>query len=152
VQALGDKYPAYFVWGPLVFSPATTALVMGLDGQLPGDSPLTTRRSAAAAFPGEELVVVVAMLPHRLSKGYGDPAGQVVRAVNGTPVRNLRHLVETLRDAKGPFVEIEFHERSAETLVFDRREVLAATEDILSDNNIGKRCSDDLRKAWPSGK
>ena len=84
------------------------------------------------------------------SGGLGrNEGGQVVRQVNGTPVRNLRHLVETLRDAKGPFVEIEFHEKSAETLVFVRQEVLAAMEDILSDNNIGKQWSDnELRKAW----
>lgn len=153
VKALGNKYPPYFVWGPLVFSPATTALVMGLTGHVPDDSPLNARRNDEAAFPGEELVVVVTMLPHKISNGYRDPVGQVVRAVNGTPIRNLRHLVETLRDARGPFVEIEFHERRAETLVFDRKEVLAATDDILSDNNIGKQCSDaELRKVWQSGK
>ncbi len=153
VKPLGNQYPAYFVWGPLVFSPATTALAMGIGGHVPDDSPLFLRRNADAAFPGEELVVVVTMLPHRLSKGYADPVGQVVRAVNGTPVRNLRHLVETLRDAKGPFVEIEFHEKSSEVLVFDRKEVLAATDDILSDNNMGKQWSDnELRKVWQSGK
>jgi hypothetical protein len=32
--------------------------------------------------------------------------------------------------------------------VFDRKVVLAAMEDILSDNNVGHPCSADLRKAW----
>ena len=153
VRPLAGRQPSYFVWGPLVFSPATTTLTMMLDGHFLDGSPLLTRRGDQAAFEGEELVVVVTMLPHKISKGYGDPVGQVVRAVNGTPVRNLRHLVETLRDARGPFVEIEFHERSAETLVFDRQEVLAAMDDILADNNIGKQWSDnELRKAWLSEK
>ena len=39
-----------------------------------------------------------------------------------------------------------------ETLVFDRKEVLAAMDDILSDNNIGRPCSVDLRTAWQTGK
>jgi S1-C subfamily serine protease len=149
VRPLMGKHPPYFVWGPLVFSPATLSLAMLLEGHVQDGSPLLTRRNDEVAFDGEELVVVVAMLPHRLSKGYGDPVGQVVREVNGTRIRNLRHLVEMLRDAKGPFVEFEFCEKYVETLVFDRKEVLAAMDDILSDNNIGKQWSDnDLRKAW----
>jgi S1-C subfamily serine protease len=152
VRPLAGRQPPYFVWGPLVFSPATVSLTMLLEGRLQDGSPLLSRRGDDVAFEGEELVVVVAMLPHKISKGYGDPVGQVVREVNGTRVRNLRHLVELLRDARGPFVEFEFCERYVETLVFDRQEVLAAMDDILADNNIGKQCSDDLRKAWLSGK
>jgi S1-C subfamily serine protease len=153
VRPLLGQQPSYFVWGPLVFSPASTTLAMMLEGHAADGSPLLTRRNDEAAFDGEELVVVVAMLPHKLSKGYGDPMGQVVRDVNGTRIRNLRHLVEVLRDARGPFVEFEFYEKYVETLVFERKEVLAAMDDILSDNNIGKQCSDpDLLKAWPSQK
>jgi S1-C subfamily serine protease len=153
VRPLLGRPPSYFVWGPLVFSPASTTLAMMLEGHVQDGSPLLTRRNDEAAFDGEELVVVVAMLPHKLSKGYGDPTGQVVREVNGTRVRNLRHLVEVLRDARGPFVEFEFCEKYVETLVFERKEVLAAMDDILSENNIGKQWSDnDLRKAWPSQK
>lgn len=37
--------------------------------------------------------------PHKLVKGYGSPAGAVVRAVNGIPTKDLRHLVEVLRPA-----------------------------------------------------
>ena len=46
------------------------------------------------------------MLPHRMTKGYGEPFGQVVESVNGTEVQNLRHLVETLRDCKDEFLTI----------------------------------------------
>ena len=58
------------------------------------NSPLTTRRSDRARFPGEELVVVTApLLRTRMTKGYADPFGQVVSEVNGTKVKNLAHLV-----------------------------------------------------------
>jgi hypothetical protein len=49
-------------------------------------------------------------------------------------------------------VEFEFHEKYVEALVFDRKEVLAAMDDILSDNNIGQPCSVDLRTAWQADK
>jgi hypothetical protein len=39
-----------------------------------------------------------------------------------------------------------------EARVFDRKEVLAAMDDILSDNNIGRPCSPDLSTAWQKEK
>jgi hypothetical protein len=70
-----------------------------------------------------------ALLPHKLGKSYGDPTGQVVKQVIGTRIRNLRHLVETLRKITDLYVEFEFHEKYVEALVFDRKEVLAAMDD-----------------------
>jgi S1-C subfamily serine protease len=152
IRPLQGEYPPYFVYGPLVFSPATTSLARLLSPQLPPGSPLLARWTDEVAFDGEELVVVTATLPHRIAKGYGDPTGQVVGQVNGTRIRNLRHLVQTLRDVTGPYAEIDFPEKYVETLVLDRKEVLAAMEDILSDNNIGHPCSADLRGVWGAGK
>jgi S1-C subfamily serine protease len=152
LRRLEGKYPPYFVYGPLVFSSATSSLARVLEGQMPEGSPLAARWNDEVAFDGEELVVVTTMLPHKIGKGYGDPSGQVVKQVNGSRIRNLRHLVETLRTVADPYVEFEFHEKYVETLVFDRKEVLAAMEDILSDNSIGNQCSTDLRKAWQGDK
>lgn len=152
MRRLEGKYPSYFVYGPLVFSPASSSLSRLFEYQLVEESPLLARRNSEVAFDGEELVVVTAMLPHKIGKGYGDPSGQVVKQVNGTRIRNLRHLVETLRTVADPYVEFDFHEKYVEALVFERKEVLAAMEDILSDNNIGRACSDDLRKAWQEDK
>jgi S1-C subfamily serine protease len=148
LKRLDGKYPSYAVYGPLVFSPATSSFLRGMDGQFSEGSPLMSRWNDDVARAGEELVVVTCMLPHRLAKGYSDPTGQVVKQVNGTRIHNLRHLVETLSECSDAYVEIEFHEKHVETLVFDRKQVLAAMEDILSDNNIGKPCSDDVRAAW----
>ena len=82
-----------------------------------------TRIGDKPAFAGEELVVVSSpFFPHKLAKGYSNPFGQVVKTVNGIPIKNLTHLVEVLRDAKGEFITIEFNERDGETLVFPRAE------------------------------
>jgi hypothetical protein len=147
VRSLEGKYPSYFVYGPLVFCPVSTPLARILDNPGLEGSPLLARWNHEVAFPGEELVAVTAMLPHKIGKGYSDPTGQVVKEVNGKRIRNLRRLVKTLGQINDPYVEFEFHEKYVETLVFDRKEVLAAMEEILTDNNIGHPCSADLRSA-----
>ena len=62
-------------------------------------SPLSKRRADRPDFPGEELVVVSSpFFPHKLSKGYSQPQSRVVESVNGVAIKNLEHLVATLRD------------------------------------------------------
>ena len=153
LKSLNNKYPSYFVWGPLVFSPATTNFVGAVAPYIASDlglrnSPLMTRGNGVVNFKGEELVVVTAMFPHKTSKGYDNPVSQVVSSVNGKAIRNLRHLAETLRDAKDKHIEIEFADRGVSSLVFDRQEVLDCTEEILADNSIRKQFSPDLSDVW----
>ena len=84
-------------------------------------NPLVTRMSDQPAFPGEGLVVISSpFFPHKLAQGYSSPRSQVVKAVNGIPVKNLNHLVEILRDAKDEFITIECDIRFGETMIFPR--------------------------------
>jgi S1-C subfamily serine protease len=159
---LEGAYPSYFMYGPLVFSTATEQFVSGL---LRGDhaprwirwlsamgSPLVKRIGDKPAFAGEELVVVPSpFLPHKLAKGYSDPFCQVVKTVNGIPIKNLGHLVKVLRDAKSEFITIEFDNRGGETMVFPRAEMLAATDEILTDNGIRSKGSPDTMAIWNAG-
>jgi S1-C subfamily serine protease len=146
------EYPPYFIYGPLVFSSATSNLLGGLrefGGNGLFSSPLVTRMLAPPAFPGEELVVVPSpFLPHKLAQGYGSPAGEVIRSVNGIAIKNLRHLVEVLRDNRQEFLTFEGAQHGGETYVFARKELETATEDILNDNGIRSQCSPDLMKVW----
>ncbi len=151
IAPLETAYPRYFIYGPLVFSPAT-AEYFAVAGEKTRSlmwlhqSPMIARYSDRVAFEGEELVIVASpLLPHRISKGYGDPVTCVVGEVNGVRIRNLRHLAETLRDATGTYVVFKFQDRRAETLVFRRAEITAAAEEILTDNGIRQPYSDDLR-------
>jgi hypothetical protein len=157
VPNLDGAYPSYFIYGPLVFSAASQEYISMFEGAMGHfatymslrGSPLVTRRVAPARFEGEQLVVVAApMFPHRVAQGYSDPATQVVAAVNGEKVRNLRHLAETLRDCKDKYIRIHFAEKGAETIVFDRAEMEQATEDVLSDNGIRRAASEDLADVW----
>jgi S1-C subfamily serine protease len=162
VPDLAGAYPSYFVFGPMVFSSATTQFIAGFVRGNPGagaasrllfnGSPLLTRMGDTPAFEGERLVVVSSpFFPHRLTKGYDSPAGQVVRSVNGVRLKNLPHLVEVLRDSRDPFLTVEFASRNCETVVFPRAEMLKATEEILTENGIRSQGTADLIAVWNGG-
>jgi S1-C subfamily serine protease len=160
IPDLEGSYPSYFVYGPMVFADATNDFLSaaarerqasGVIGMLTfSGSPLITRVGDKPAFEGERLVVVTSpFFPHKLAKGYGNPAWQVVKSVNGHPIKNLAHLVEVLRDLKDEFVTFEFNARTTgETVVFPRAEMVAATNDILTDNGIRSQGSPDILKIW----
>jgi len=156
---LNNTYPEYFICGPLVFSVATSEFFQGLAQGERGNehlrllaveqNPLIRRFGSRPAFPGEQLVVIPSpFFPHRLVKGYGSDFTQVVRSINGITVKNLAHLVQILRDSRDPYITIEFASNYSETLVFPRAELLAATDDILTDNGIRSQGSPDLMKIW----
>jgi S1-C subfamily serine protease len=156
VPNLEGAYPSYFVYGPMVFSSASAQFVGGfsnnighLHGLIYQESPLVSRRVEKPSFPGEELVVVSSpFFPHKLSKGYDSPYARVVESVNGTKIKNLRHLVEVLRDLQAEFVTFEFDGKGGETLIFPRKDMVEATDDILTDNGVRSQASPDLLSVW----
>lgn len=160
IPELKGAYPSYFVYGPIVFSEATTDFfaIAQFNREWSGflamlayiGSPLITRIGDKPAFPGERLVVVPCpFFPHRLSKGYGNPAWQILKTVNHQPIKNLAHLVETLHDLKDEFVTFEFNTRtSGESIVFPRAEMVSATENILNDNGVRSQGSADVMTIW----
>jgi S1-C subfamily serine protease len=158
IPSLQGTYPSYFICGPLVFSSVTAQFVgaffntnrSDLIGMLSlSASPLVTRMGDTPAFDGEELVVISSpFFPYKLAKGYSSPAAEVVKTVNNIPIKNLRHLVEVLRDSREEFIKFEFARRGGETLVFPREEMLAATEEILTDNGIRSAGSPDVLSVW----
>jgi S1-C subfamily serine protease len=158
ITNLTGSYPSYFICGPLVFSTATMDFVSGLLssrssyavlGLAVEGSPLVKRLEDEPAFAGEGLVVVASpFFPHRLAKGYSSPYAEVVKAVNGAPVRNLDHLVEILRDSTNENITIEFDQHGGETMIFPRREMLDATDEILTDNGVRSQGTPDTLKIW----
>ncbi len=155
MPALGGEYPDYFIYGPLVFAPASQDFAgafnsVGAMGALAASgNPLMTRRSDRPAFPGEELVVVSSpFFPHKLAKGYSPAVARVVKSINGAAVKNLRHLVELLRESKAEHIVVDFEGRAQETLVFPRKDMVAATDEILTDNGVRSQASPELLKVW----
>jgi S1-C subfamily serine protease len=160
LRDLGDTYPPYFIFGPMAFTVGSKQLVESFSGNSTAaarwsgwlnamGSPLLSSIGKKASFDGEELVVVPSpFFPHKLSKGYSDPSIQVVKAINGTRVKNLAHLVQLLRDCKDEYIAVEFENRFGETMVFPRAEMQAATDDVLNDNGIRSQGSQDTLAIW----
>ncbi len=156
VTDLHGSYPSYFIYGPLVFSTATWQFVSSVENNAGtmrmlgfAKSPLLTRALDAPDAELEELVVVSSpFFPHKLANGYSNPAGSVVYSINGMRIRSLRQLVAVLRDLKDPFVTLEFDQKGGEALVFSRPAMVAATEDILTDNGVRAQGSPDTLAVW----
>jgi S1-C subfamily serine protease len=156
IPDLTGDYPPYFIYGPLVFSKVTSNYIQAIAhnpdvlGLLAfAHSPMITERGEERSPEREELVLVPsALFPHSTSKGYSNPSGSVLYSVNGVRIRSLRHLVERLRDLQDEFVTFEFDSRGGEALVFRRKEVMAATDGILSDNGVRAQGSPDMMAVW----
>ena len=86
--------------------------------------------------------------PHRIAQGYSVPPFPVLKAINGVPVRNLKHLVELIRDSRDRYLVFEWFDRDVESLVFNRDELLKSTDEVLADNDIRNAMSDDLLPTW----
>lgn len=155
LKPLKNTYPSYFILGPFVFSVATQDLVERL-GRLETlltlrQSPMIYRRADECAFEDEQMVIVASrMFPHEISKGYDDPILHVVDRVNGVQIKNLAHLITTLRDADTEYLELRFAGRHHEFLVFRREQLIEVTEEILEENGIRYQSSEDVRDIWPA--
>ena len=153
---LHGEYPSYFVYGPIVFSRATRQFLAAFENNAGllrvlsfVKSPLVTRIFDAPSADLEELVIISSpFFPHKLANGYSNATGSVVYSINGTPVKSLKHLVALLRDLTDPFVTIEFASRSGEALVFSRAAIVAATDEILTDNGVRAQGSPDMLAVW----
>ncbi|WP_300751235.1 S1C family serine protease [Janthinobacterium sp.] len=164
IPGLAGNYPSYFIFGPMVFSRATSEFMnvpngnpQILYGMAFAGNPLMTRRGDKPDAQREELVVIASpFFPHKLMNGYSTRFFSVLYSVNGVPVRSLAHLVTLLRDQTDDLLTFRFEQRDAEAIVVPRKEMLAATESILTDNGIRSEASPDMLKIWnektPAGK
>jgi len=156
MEGLENTYPPYFIFGPVVFSVATSDFVNAINsrGSLTAllafiGNPMIVRRGDQPAFPGEQLVVISSpFLPHQLAKGYPNPTARVISKVNGIKIKNLHHLVLVLRDSKDANIVIESAGIGGEILVFPRQAAIAATDDILADNGIRSQGSPKEMEIW----
>jgi len=159
IPGLNGAYPSYFIYGPLVFSAATEEYLGGylrskyatsmLTHLSASGNPLATRMADPPAFPGEGLVVIASpFFPNKLAQGYASPRSEVVKTVNGIRVKNLNHLVEILRDSKDEFITVACDTRYGETMIFPRAQMLAATDEILTDNGVRSQGSADTLAIW----
>ena len=131
-RRFGDE-PEYLVFGGVVFQP-----LHGEYLELYEDMP-----AKIAAYAGEErrvtaerrqVLVLSAVLPDSVGRGYLDWESVVVRSVNGTAPRDLAHLAEIFDSATDQWVRIETEEGFV--MVLDVKEARKAMPRILEKYGI----------------
>lgn len=156
IPDLNGGYPSYFIYGPIVFARASAEFLSFMAGNANAlnaysyiKSPLVTLRGESPTAEREELVVVSSpFFPHKLVTGYSNRFGSVIYSINKVPVRSLAHLVSLLRDSKEEMIVIHFDQRGGENMVVRRKEMVDATEGVLSDNGIRSQGTKDMMDIW----
>lgn len=109
--------PSYYIYAGFVFTPLTYMVMSekySADESICNLITLSERRLSAVG--DEQIVIVSDVLPAEYTYGY-DVVNHVVRAVNGVPVRNLRHLRELIRGARGKHITITYDGCDCRTIV-----------------------------------
>ena len=98
-------------------------------------------------FDGDEAVVVSDILPDVCMEGYLGVDRSLVRTVNGTKVKNLRHLVQLIESCRDGFVRFGL-DRDDEwdvKMIVDAKELRDATPRVMQRYQIPADRSDDLK-------
>ena len=95
----------------------------------------------------QQSCILADVLAHRINVSYDNFKGEVIKAVNGTTVKNMRHLVELLSAVKTVETTIDFDCGKSESrahCVFDTVEAKECEEEILGLNKVPSWCSPEL--------
>ena len=132
--------PDYFLFGGIVFTTASRDYLDVADPDIHDD--LETGK----AFPGDEAVVISDILPDVCMEGYLGCDDTLVRSVNGTPVRNLRHLVEMVESVTDGFIcfGLDMGDEWTVEMVVDATELRTATPRVMTRYQIPSDRNQDL--------
>ena len=141
-----DQLPTYYIYGGVIFCPVTKNLLREW-----GNSWYNAAPKEIVAYLGrnyrteerDELVLVLKVLAADVNEGYHEISNWLVAKVNGTGVRNLRHLITLIEaGANRPFIEIEGND--GQVMVLDALAVADAHPSILELYRIAADRSPDL--------
>lgn len=136
-----DTKPDYFLFGGIVFTTASYNYLVRSKADF-HDNVLEDK-----SFEGEEAVVISDILPDVCMEGYLGCYRSLVRTVNGTKVRNLRHLVEIVESCRDGFIRfgLDRGEEWDSKMVVDAKELRDATPRVMERYQVPFDRSEDLR-------
>jgi hypothetical protein len=97
----------------------------------------------------QELVVLSQVLAAEVNLGYEETVNTAVERVNGTLVRNLRHLVTLVESCTEPYLRFDLDYN--QLLILETGAARAATAAILETHSIPQQASADLADALRGG-
>ena len=128
-----DTPPEYFIFGGAVFMPLTLNYLeeWGSDWRLYAIEYLT--------YPflfdnwrtedREEIVIHTYMLPAEVNTGYENFYNEIIRMVDGTPVRSFSQFVELVDSGTGQFLELTTN--LGNIIILDREKAITVNDEIL---------------------
>lgn len=137
----GDA-PEYFVFGGVVFQPLTREYLELYD-ELPPKIAAHVGASAAVTAERRQVIILSAVLPDAVGRGYLDWESVVVRTVNGVVPRDLAHLAEVVDAAPDKWLQIETEDGA--TMVLDVKAARKASPRVLEKYGIAHDRSANLR-------
>ena len=120
VARLHEQPGDYYIYGGLVFLAITRDYVLRahqINAFNWGLSPYIVQH---LEHPGEQVILLQNVLTAAVNQGYGKAAGEVIRSVDGHPVRSLRELVALVEGGDSPYVTFEYRHGGRVTLECQR--------------------------------
>lgn len=139
---LSGAKPDYLLFGGIVFTTASCDYLDVADPEFHDDL------SEGKAFPEDEAVVISDILPDVCMEGYLGCDDTLVRSVNGTRVRNLRHLAGLIGECEEGFLRfgLDMGDEWDVDMVVDARELREATGRVMRRYQVPADRSEDLRE------
>jgi len=132
----GRRLSAYFICGRWMFSAASRPVLRPWSAGAPTSWPWPAAPCQApvrpARLPGRGAGGdLLAVLPHKLARGYSNPQGNVLESVNGIAIRNLRHW-SPCSGTHDEFIVIHCGRHRRRGPGLPAQELLDSTNDVLT--------------------
>jgi len=142
-----DTRPTYYVYGGLVFCPLTLNYLWTWGYNWNEDAPFNLINYFTHEKPkqaGEEVVIIIKVLPADVNQGYEDFTNERIVEVNGIKIRNLQHLISLVEaSSDNPFVV--FKTKRGPVIAMDRKKVATKQSMILQTYRISADRSDNFK-------
>jgi len=138
-----DVKPSYFVFAGLLFQPLSQGYLRAYhrtNYTLIPYIPSYTLEGYKKSVPDlvktnrSQTVLLGRVLPDAVNLGYKNMEGSVIHAVNDTPVKDLRHLMQLIENAVGKYLKIETD--FGNVIMLDLPKARARNEQILQKYQI----------------
>lgn len=139
--------PSYYIFAGCVFSPLTFNYLREWGPRWFVEAPSTLLSKLAynvKRFPGEEVVVLISVLPSEVNYGYHGTTRWIVDKVNGVKIKNMRHLVKVVEREANSGRFVTFEDIYGEEIVFSSEKARKSGAALLATYQIPKDRSPDL--------
>ena len=99
-----DVKPDFYIFGGMIFTPLSRDYLASYGSRAPRRLLNLMDSSESDDHDKEEIVVLIRTLPHRVNLGWHGAGNLVVEAVNDTPVKSLKHLVQLIEESVQEFL------------------------------------------------